>query len=102
MEFNFDHQLNSYWMSFVHGRFEFVLSHCFDSLLIQSHAEMTHDVDVLRIALAVDNELNRNAALEIGCTSFWGEFRINRMKDSGRTHAAADAHHAAAITATAS
>ena len=102
VEFDFDNELDSDWVSFVHGGFESILPHSFDGFLIETHAEMTHDVDVLRIALAVNNELNGDAALEIGGTSFRGEFGINGMNDRRRTHAAAYAHHATAKAAAAS
>src|SRR5580692_10175772 len=102
MKFHYDHKLNGNRMSLVHGGFESVFAYCFDGLLIEPHAEVAYHVDVLRITLAVNDDLNGNAALEIGRTSFRREFGIHGMNDRGRTDAAAYTHYATAISAAAS
>ena len=97
VEIHIDQQLDGDRMAFVHRGPEPVLPHGFDRLFIQSHAEMPNDADILRIALAVDDELNGDAALKVRCASFGSKLRIDGMDDDWSTDASADAHYAAAI-----
>jgi len=101
VEIHIDQQLDGNRVALVHRGLEPVLPHGFDRLFIQPHAQMPNDADILRITLAVDDELNRDAALKVRCASFGGELRINGMNDNWRTDPAADAHHAAAISSAA-
>jgi hypothetical protein len=51
MEGHVDHNLHRHWMSLEHGRLEFVLPDCLNSLLFQAHAEMTDQGYILRVPL---------------------------------------------------
>src|SRR5438270_13771456 len=101
VEGDFNHQLHGYGMSLIHSRFELVLSHGLNGLLVQPHACMTNHVHILRIPLAVDDQLNRNCALKIGPARFRRELGIDGMNHDWRADAAPHAHHAAAESASA-
>src|SRR5579862_8094178 len=97
MEINFDYQLNGYRMTFVHGGPEPILAHRFDRLFVQAHSKVTEQAHILRISLAIDNELNGNAALKIRRTCFGSEFGLDGMHNDGSTDAASDTHDAAPV-----
>ena len=54
-EIHVNDHLHRYRMTLIHRRPEPVLLHGFDSSLVETHAEMTNDVDVLRAALRIDD-----------------------------------------------
>ena len=60
---------------------------------------MADHADILRETLGVDNELNRYNSLIILAPSFRGELRLNGVDDLRSAYPAANAHHAAAVTA---
>ncbi len=86
-------------MSLIHGRPEFVLSHRFDCLFIQSHPQVTRHMDVFRIALCVHDQGDRHNALIPGPARRVGKVRLNGMNHAWCDHSAAHAHHASAIAA---
>src|SRR5579872_1606197 len=86
-------------MPLIDRRPETVLANRFDSLLIQSHSQMAHDPDVLRVTLRVDYELDRHRAFVVGLACFRCEVGLNCVHDLRRTYPAANAHHAAAKSA---
>ena len=65
VEFDFDYHLHRYRMALIQRRLELILPHRFDGLFIQAHPEVTEDVDVLRIPLRIDDELDGDASLEV-------------------------------------
>ena len=101
MEVHVNQDLYRHWVPLIHGGPELVQPYCFDGLLIQPHAEVTYQADVLRIPFRIDNQLNRNIALKIRPASFVCELRLNRTDDLRRTHASANAHQSAAVAAAA-
>src|SRR5450631_453244 len=88
-------------MPLIHGRFELVLFHGFDGLFIQPHSEMTYQLNVLRIPLRIDNELDRNAALKICPTRVLCKLRLNGMDDFRCSHSTTHAHQTTTVAATA-
>src|SRR3954454_13993791 len=102
VEIDLNDQLHGHRMTLVHGRLEPVLPHSFNGLVIQAHAKVTNHVHVLRIPLAVDDELNRNASLEIRSARFGRELRIHGMNHDGSAYAPSDAHYTSAVAAAAS
>jgi hypothetical protein len=55
VEVNIHNDLYSYGMSLIHCWLELVLLYGFNGFLIETHAEMPRDANVLRIAICVDN-----------------------------------------------
>src|ERR1700723_3167534 len=92
-----DQYLHGHWMSLVHSRPEPILLYSFDGLLVQPHAEMTYQADVLRILFGIDNQLDRNFALIILPTRVFCNFRLNGMDDLRCGYASAHAHQAATV-----
>src|SRR5579863_7578528 len=101
VEVDVDDDLHGDGVALVHCRAELVLADCFDGSFIEPHAGAAHQVHVLRIALRVHDELNRDAALEVGLARLCREFRFNGVNDDRSADAAADAHDAAAVAAAA-
>src|SRR5579875_3567376 len=98
-EIDVDDHLHGDRMALIHGRTEFVLLHGFDGFLVKPHAGVAHHAHVLGIALLVNDELQRNSALEVGFAGFLGELRLSLMDDDRGADAAAYRHDAAAVTA---
>ena len=101
MEVDVDHHLYGYRMTLVHGGSEFVLANSLDSFLIEPHAEVLGDVDILGVAVCIDHELKADGALKISLPRLVGKFGLNRVDDSRCAHASSNAHEAATVTATA-
>ena len=58
VEFHFDDHLYRDCMALVHRRPETILPDRFDRLLVEPHAKMTRHVNVLRVTLRINDELN--------------------------------------------
>ena len=92
-----DHHLHCYGMTLEHCRVKFVLPHSFNGPFIQAHTQVANYVNVLRVALRVDDELNRDYSLVVGLASFRSELRFRRKDDAGCADAAADIHDTTAV-----
>src|ERR1035437_10450610 len=101
VEIDVDDHLHGDRMSLIHRGLESVLPDCFDRLFVQAHAEMTKFAHVLRIALRIDDELYRDAALEVRSASLLCKLRLSRVDEGWCAYAATDAHNAAAVAAAA-
>src|ERR1700722_5113641 len=55
---------------------EFVLLHCFDSLLVQPHAQVANYLDSLRVALSIHDQRNHADALVFCSARFIGELWV--------------------------
>ena len=58
VELYLNHDLYRHRVSVIHRRLELVLADSFNSLLIESHAEVPGHMHILRIALCIDDQLN--------------------------------------------
>ncbi len=96
-----DYDLYRYWMALIHCRPELILPHGFNSFFVQSHTEMARYTYVLGVTLCIDDQLDRDVSLIIFPASIFCELGLNGVDHLGSTHAATDAHKAAAITASA-
>src|SRR5580692_2188097 len=96
-EVDFDVDGYGYGFAFVERGFEFVLTDGFDGFFVEAHAEGAGDVDLLGIALRVDDEGDEAEALIFGASGFVGEFGIGRVDKDGRRNAATDFHESAAV-----
>ena len=65
VELHIHNDLHSHGMSLIHCWLELVLLDGFNSFLIEAHAQMPRDADVLRIAICVDNQLQSHGPLKI-------------------------------------
>ena len=74
----------------LHGRPEFVLTDGFNGLLVQSHAQRSGYMDILRIALRVDDERNQADALILGAPRLIGEFGLHAVDHFRGGNPAAD------------
>src|SRR5579863_1068749 len=74
VEGDVDDDLDGDGMALVHGGLELVLTGGFYSFLVETHAEVANDADVLRVSLLIDDELDGGGAREVGLTSIFREF----------------------------
>jgi hypothetical protein len=58
VEVHVNQDLHGNRMPLVHGRMESVLPDCFDGFLVQSHAEVTDEANVLGIPFRIHDELD--------------------------------------------
>ncbi len=86
-------------MSLVVRRFEFVLLNGFDSLLIQTHPKRSHDMDMLRIALCIDDQRHQADALVLRPARFIGKLRVDGEDQLRSGDAPTWVHQAATISA---
>src|ERR1700722_7145556 len=66
------------WFAVLFCGLELVSENGFKRFFIEAHAKMANDVQVLRIALGVDDQRDGADALELGSTRFIRELRFRR------------------------
>src|SRR5665213_1846191 len=87
-------------MATAHTRLKLPFLHGFDRLLIQTHTEALHNLDVASSAFDIHHDLKQYRTAVFRFARFFGVFRIGFIKCLRSTYAAADAKHAAAKTTT--
>lgn len=100
-EIHINNHTHGHWMSLIHRRLELILPDRFDGLLIQTHTQMPHYLNILRIAVGIDDQLYRDRARILLPARLICKFGIDCMNDLRRSHASTNAHNAAAKSTTA-
>src|SRR5260221_12837346 len=77
-------------LSVAHGWLEFVLAHGFHGFFVQTHTKGADDVDVLWIALRVDNKADEADTLILGAARFIRELCVGLEQWNWRGNAAAN------------
>ena len=86
-------------MTVVHRRLESILLYRLDRFLIKSHAEMVNYMDVLWIAITVNDEFDANHALALRLAGLIREIRLYGVGKSGSRYATSYAHDSTAKAA---
>ena len=95
-EVDVDDHLYGHRLALINRRPEPVLLDGGDGFVIEAHTKMTNHAHVLRVAICVDNKLNRNRSLVICLARLRRELRFNRMDHLGSAHSPPDTHNPAA------
>ncbi len=103
-EIHFDVDFHWHWFPLQGGGLEFILLHRFDCFFIQTHAQVAHYLNPLRIALRVDNQRDDANTLILCAARLVGKLRIRREHQlrsrNAATHVVESAAVAAAFTRT--